>query len=108
MALSLSMSSGPHDAGDDQFAHFRIEPDFLLAFDHHVAVRQHLRDHGGDVGHQLILAVDGAVAVHLRLLLAVRRLARQHGASRTEPPIVLAPMKLVMPESSVVLRLSWV
>src|ERR1700754_252510 len=28
------------DAGHDQLAHFEIDANFLLAFDHHVAVRQ--------------------------------------------------------------------
>src|SRR6267143_6034875 len=28
----------PHDAGDDQFADFEIDPDLLLAFDHEIAV----------------------------------------------------------------------
>src|ERR1700726_5141631 len=30
----------PHDAGDDQFAHFEIDADLLLAFDDEIAVRQ--------------------------------------------------------------------
>ena len=46
----------PHDAGDDQFADFEVDADLLLALDHEVAVRQHLRDHGGDVGLQRFLS----------------------------------------------------
>ena len=53
MVLSLWMSSGRIDAGDDQFADFEIDADFLLALDHEVAVRQErLRHDGGDVGLQ--------------------------------------------------------
>jgi len=29
---------GTHNAGDDQFSHFEVDADFLLALDHHVAV----------------------------------------------------------------------
>lgn len=53
----------PHDAGDDQFADFKIDADFLLALDHEIAVRQQLGDHGGDVGLQRFLPVDRALAV---------------------------------------------
>ena len=52
-----------HDAGDDQFADFEVDADLLLALDHEIAVRQHLRHHGGDVGLQRFLAVDRALAV---------------------------------------------
>ncbi len=55
MVLSLWISSGPDDAGDDQFADFEIDADFLLALDHEIAVRQELRHHGGDVGLQCFL-----------------------------------------------------
>src|SRR5579885_56163 len=30
---------GPHDAGDLELPHFEIDPDFLLALDHEIAVR---------------------------------------------------------------------
>jgi len=52
-----------HDAGDDQFADFKIDADLLLAFDHEIAVGQHLRDHRGDVGLQCFLADDRTLAV---------------------------------------------
>src|SRR6185369_6147970 len=47
---------------DDQFTDFEIDADLLLAFDHEVAVGQHLRDHGGDISLQRFLAVDRAFA----------------------------------------------
>ena len=57
---------GPHDTGDDQFADFEVDADLLLALDHEIAVRQHLRHHGSDVGLQSLLALDRALAVILR------------------------------------------
>ena len=48
----------PHDTRHDQFADFVIDTDFLLALDHQIAVGQHLRDHGGNIGLQRFLAVD--------------------------------------------------
>ena len=54
---------GANDAGDDQLADFEIDPDFLLALDHQIAVRQHLGDDGGDVGLQAFLAHHRALAV---------------------------------------------
>ena len=52
-----------HDAGDDQFAHFEIDADLLLAFDHQIAVRQQLGDDGGDVGGQAFLPLHRTLAV---------------------------------------------
>ena len=52
-----------HDAGDDQLADFEVDADLLLALDHEIAVRQHLRHHGGNVGLQRFLAVDRTLAV---------------------------------------------
>ena len=52
----------PHDAGDDQFAHFVVDPHLLLAFDDEIAVWQNLRHHAGDIGLQILLAIDRALA----------------------------------------------
>src|SRR6195256_4180118 len=68
----------PHDAGDDQFADFEIDPYLLLAFDHQVAVRQKLRDDGGDVGLQRLLAVDRTLAVAGCGRARGQEVARQH------------------------------
>src|SRR6185437_6091267 len=66
------------DAGDEQFAHFGVEPYFLLTLDHQIAVGQDLGDDGGDVGDQLILAVDRAVALHLGIAVGRQYRAWQH------------------------------
>ena len=57
---------GPHDAGNDQFAHFEIDANLLFAFDHEIAVRQDLRHHRRDVGLQDFLTVDVALALVIR------------------------------------------
>ena len=77
----------PDHAGDDQHAHFRIEPDFLLALDHHIAVGQELGDDRGDVGDQLVGAVDRAVGVALCIALSGDERARQDRLGRIVDPV---------------------
>src|SRR5581483_11726308 len=68
-----------HDAGDDQLAHLEVDPDLLLAFDDQVAVGQHLRDHGGDVGGERFRAVYRAFAVARRVGVGGQQPCRQIG-----------------------------
>jgi len=106
MVLSLWISSGRTMPATIQFADFEVDADLLLAFDHEVAVRQHLGYHGGDVGLQRFLAVDRALAVAGRgggLRSGIRP-----GRILFACVMVWAPMKLVTPESSLLVRLRWV
>ncbi len=57
--LPASISSPDH-AGDDQFPDLEIDTHFLLALDHEIAVRQNLRDDGGDIGQDLLVTADRA------------------------------------------------
>jgi hypothetical protein len=50
----------PHDASDDQFTHLEVDADFLLAFDHQIAIGQDLRDDGGDIGGEGLLPLHAA------------------------------------------------
>ena len=56
----------PDDAGDNQFANFEVDANFLFAFDDEISVRQYLRDHCCDVGLQCFLPVDRSFAVRRR------------------------------------------
>src|SRR6185437_11915812 len=65
------------DAGDEQFAHFGVEPYFLLTLDHQIAVGQDLGDDGGvgdGVGTDEIgdVGVFRSAAGQLRLVLKFR------------------------------------
>ena len=53
----------PNDAGDDEFADFKVDSNFLFAFDNEIAVRQKLGHDGCDVGLQRLLPIDGAFSV---------------------------------------------
>jgi len=66
MVLSLWMSSGRTTPATISSRISKIDADLLPAFDHQIAVRQHLRHHPGDVGLQGFIALDGALAVILR------------------------------------------
>ncbi len=51
------------DAGDQQFAHLEVHPDFLATGDDQVAVGQAVHDQGRDLQVHGLLAIHGAYAV---------------------------------------------
>jgi len=90
-----------HDAGDDQFSDFVIDADLLLAFDHEIAVRR-------------IWVTTAATLVCRFSCRTTEPLPSKFEAESVckQPPagswfacvIVLAPMKSVIPESSLEVR----
>src|SRR5581483_4385213 len=56
----------PDDAGDVEHPHLVVDAHFLRTADHHIAVGQHLGDHGGDGEMQLLRSVDLAGALGMR------------------------------------------
>ena len=61
--FSDEMSSTRMMPCTDKFPHVAVDPQFLLAGDHQIAVGQFLDDGGGQIDHHLLLALHGAVAV---------------------------------------------